>query len=252
MDRKNVIYIGIVGFICLTGFYYLYESPSHSLRKDVNKHLLEEPKHPSFTLSKGALEQASRVPEDQDESKKSEENEEDETENEDELLDIEAFFDGWTIQRNGLGDVMSVGSDDREKNLPLPDAEDQAASVLLLAQEMAPLFGGSANQIGGSSITETSSTKHYFYQQVIGDYEVYGGGLQLSVLQDSQSVFNVNNSMKEINVENFNTSLNYDRDQAWERLRNELSSATTQINAEQYGKASTFCKKLCSRTCMGI
>ncbi len=237
MDKKSIIYIGIASIFCLTVFYYFYKG-SFDLSKDIDhpEPVEQQPKYPSFVPSKNTLKQADKVPNDQDELKKSDEEEEEEESE----LDIESFFDGWTIQRNGLGDVMSVGSDDREKNLPLPDAESQTASVLLLAQEMAPLFGGSADQIGGSSVTETSSVKHYFYKQVIDDYEVYSGGLQISVLQDSQSVFNVNNSMKEINVENFNTNLNYDREQAWERLRSELSSATTQINAEQYQRPQLF------------
>ncbi len=239
MDRKSIIYIGIASIFCLTVFYYFYRSPSHLPSEDVKNHLLEESKYPSFTLSRGALEQASRVPKDQDED------EEEESE-----LDIESFFDGWTIQRNGLGDVMSVSSDDREKNLPLPDAESQTASVLLLAQEMAPLFGGRANQVGGSSVTGTNFVKHYSFQQIIDSYEVYGGKLRVSVLQDNQSVFSVINSLKEINMEDFNTNLNYDREQAWDEcLKNErclqkeaLSPTTqiTQINTEKHRSPQLF------------
>ena len=246
MDKKSIIYIGIASLFCLTVFYYFYRSSFYlpEEKDNVKDYSIEKPQYPSFTLSKGALEQASRVPEDQneevsqDESKKSEEDETEEVELE---LDIEAFFDGWTIQRNGLGDVISVTSNNKEKNLPLPDAESQSASVLLWAQEVASLFGGNANQIGNSSqVTETSAMRHYFFKQIIDSYEVYGGGLQVSVLQENQGVFNVNNSIKEINVENFDTNLNYSREQAWERVRNEISSATTQINAAQYMRPQLF------------
>ena len=116
-------------------------------------------------------------------------------------------------RENSLGGVASVSSSNRDKNLPLPDAENQDGSVLLFAQEVAPLFGGKANQIGNSQVTETSAMKHYFYTQVIDDYEVYGGGFQVSVLQSHQSVFNVNNSIKTIDVETFNRNLTYNQAQ---------------------------------------
>ena len=102
------------------------------------------------------------------------------------------------------------------------------------------MFGGSGSQINSSQITGTSLMKHYFLKQVIDGYEVYGGGLQVSVNQDDQGVFNVNNSLKEINIENFNSNLNYSQEQAWQRVRNEFSSSVTQINAERYGAPQFF------------
>ena len=239
MNKKNIIYIGIASIFCLTTFYYFYKSPSDPT--NIQKLNPIEQKYPSLTLSKGAFEQASRVPEDQtEETDQGESSEEDETDEEEIELDIESFFDGWTIQRNSLGGVASVISSGVDKNIPLPDAENQDGSVLLFAQEVAPLFGGKANQIGNSQVTETSAMKHYFYTQVIDDYEVYGGGLQVSVLQSHQSVFNVNSSIKTIDVENFNRNLTYNQAQAWERVRSEFSSSVTQINVEQHGRPQLF------------
>ena len=241
MDRKSVIYIGIISVFCLATLYYFYRGSSFNLIEDTElPEAQEQPIHPAFTLSRGALEQASRVPENQDEETNQDELEKSEEDDETEEVDIEAFFDGWTIQRNSLGDIISVTSSSRDKNLPLPDAEDQAGSVLLFAQNVASHFGGSANQIGGSSVTETSVMKHYFFKQVIDGYEVYGGGLQVSVLQDNESVFNINDSIKKIDVANFNRNLNYSREQAWQRIRGEFSSPITQINAAQYETPQLF------------
>ena len=242
MDRKSVIYIGIVSIFLATLYYFYNRGSSSNFNEDIQSSESLEDLHPSFTLSKGALEQASRVPEDQEEEASQDESKKSEDEDKAELNeeDIEAFFDGWTIQRNSLGDVISVTSSSRDKNLPLPEAQDQAGSVLLFAQEVASLFGGSANQIGGSSVTETSAMKHYFFKQVIDGYEVYGGGLQVSVLQDNESVFNINDSIKKIDIENFNTSLNFTQEQAWERVQNQISSPITRINLDQHTRPQLF------------
>ena len=49
---------------------------------------------------KGAPKKSSRVPEDQtEETDQDESSEEDETDEDEIELDIESFFDGWTIQR---------------------------------------------------------------------------------------------------------------------------------------------------------
>ena len=247
MDKKNIIYIGIASFACLTVFYYAYKSPSHLPKNTGSSKSVDQPNHPSFTLSKGALEQASRVPEDQDD--------ESETSNEElNKEDLETFFDGWNIQRNSLGNAKSVTSPSREQNLPLPDAQDQAASVLLWAQQVVPMFGGSADQINPSEVTGTNSMKHYFFTQVIDSYEVYEGGLQVTVNQDSVSVFSVNNSIKEFDTQNFNLDTqqqacsSYNREQAWQRVKDEFPSSTitditmTDPTIEAYQRPQLFVK----------
>ena len=66
--------------------------------------------------------------------------------------------------------------------------------------------------------------------------------MQVSVAQSSQSVFNVSvsNSIKQIDIGNFNRNLTYNRQQAWERVRGEFSSSVTQINVEQHGRPQLF------------
>ena len=244
MDRRNIIYIGIISVFCLVTLYYFYRS-SFDLSKDVElSDSVEQPNYPSFTRSKGDLKQESRVPEDQETKQdgsetSDEDNEIDDEEGEPE--DIEAFFDGWDIQRNSFGGITSVMSSSKEKNIPLPDDENsQTGNVLLWAQDVAPLFGGRSNQISNSSqIRGTDLMKHYSFKQVIDSYEVYGGALQVSVNQTDGSVFSVINSLKVINVESFHSSLNYNQEQAWERVRSGFPSAT-QINAEQHGRPQLF------------
>ena len=258
MDRKNIIYIGIGSLACLTISYYAYKSPSNLPKDGDSSKSLDQPNYPSFTLSKGALEQASRVPEDQDESDTSE----DETnDDEDELNeeDLETFFEDWNIQRNSLGNVTSVTSPSKEKNLPLPDAESQAASVLLWAQQVVPMFGGSANQINSSpQVTGTDLMRHYFFKQVIDIYEVHEKYLQVSVNQDGGSVFSVNNSIKEVDTQNFNLDVqkqacsNYNRQQAWQRawqhVKDKFPSSTitditmTDSTIEEYERPQLFVK----------
>ena len=251
MDKKNIIYIGIASLVCLVVFYFFYKNLSHSSKDSDLSNSVERPKYPSFILSKGALEQASRVPEDQDEEAKQDESE---TSNE-EPDNIEAFFDGWDIQRNSFGGITSVMSSSKEKNIPLPDDENsQTGNVLLWAQDVAPLFGGRSNQISNSSqVTGTDLTKHYSFKQVIDSYEVYDRSLQVSVNQTDGSVFSVINSLTEINMENLNLDVqrqacsNYNREQAWQRVRDMFPSATTitditmtDTTIEEYEKPQLF------------
>lgn len=235
MNQQKVIYI-IIGslVLCLVVFYYLNKDSSDSNTKSSATGTTIESS--GFTLSKGALEQASRVPEEPEETKQEEESDDEEYLDED---DLETFFDGWTLQRvEGSDRVFSVSTDGSGKNTTL--SGEGVGAVLAWGKQVAPLFGGNPDHFNTVQRDPgTNLIKHYSLKQVVNDYEVYGGYLKVSVIRENQ-VFNVNNSVKPIDEENFDTNLAYNRDEAWGRIQNEFSSSVSQLNAELYRRPQLF------------
>ena len=237
MKQQKVVYIVIGGLVlCLVAFYYFNKDSSNSNTKSSATGTTTET--PGFTLSKGALEQASRVPEESKETKQQEESDDDAELDED---DLESFFDGWTLQRvEGSDQVFSVNTDGSGKNTTLSDGSTGA--VLAWGKQVAPLFGGNPDHFNTVQRDPgTNLIKHYSLKQVVNDYEVYGGYLKVSVIRDNQ-VFNVNNSVKPIDEEIFNTNLAYNRDQAVNHIQSEFSSSVSQLNAELYRRPQLFVK----------
>ena len=232
MEQRRVIYVIIGGLtLCLLIFYYFDKDLSNE-ETSATKVVIST-NSPSFTLLKGALEQASRVPKEAEQQEKSDD---DEDLDED---DLETFFDGWTIQRiEGSGRVFSVNTDGSGKNTTLPGEGLEA--VLAWGKQVVPLFGGNPDHFNTVDRDPgTNLIKHYSMKQVVNGYEVYGGYVKVSAIRNNQ-VFNVNNSIKIIDEENFDTNLVYNRDQAWIRIQNEFSSSVNQLNAENYRQPQLF------------
>ena len=131
-----MIYIGIISIFCAVILYYFYRSSSDLSRDTKLPDSVESPNYPSFTRSEGDVKQKNQMLTDHQDAEmnqgESEEKSDEESITNEKLdeEDLEAFFDGWDIQKNSLGDITSVTSSSRDKNLPLPTDEDSQSGLM--------------------------------------------------------------------------------------------------------------------------
>ena len=78
-------------------------------------------------------------------------------------------------------------------------------------------------------ISYNKKARHYFVPQIIDGIQVYNSGIQLSVDQDTNSVFQVNSTLKKIKT--IDESMNVDQIHAWEIVSSFFGDSVTKIDS---------------------
>lgn len=218
----------IVAFLVvgLVVFYYFYQKPKPLEKPVIAKTSKRLAPSPTSFVSKGAFQQASRMPLQQQENPPQPIN----LEGLDEMPSVETYFheqypaNGWRILKNSAGQVTSIIPEDGGSI----SAAQYGGNVLAWAKHIAPLFGATADQLNSSETQETNFQMVYHIQQTVEGYEVYNGGLQVFVRQSDKAIFNLNNSLKQ--VASFDSEERVSREAAWNFLTQQFENPIERID----------------------
>lgn len=218
---RRLVY-GLCSLLMLMGLFYFYKRPpvpvteSNNVKEKTKKQVVSK----SPIVSKDAFQQASRIPVQEEKPPKPIN-----LEGLENPPTIEEFFDQygegqWIVMKNELGQVTGVVPKDGGHI----STTQYGGNVLAWAKQVAPLFGARAEQLKSASVgTQTDFQMVYHIQQMVGEYEVYNGGLQVAVRNDDRSIFNLNNSLRQIDTSDL--TMKHNRDEARDILMREFSSA---------------------------
>ncbi len=231
MEQKTIIYISIASILCLLGVFYFYKSSSPV---DIDQDMEDA----NFTLSKGALEQASRVP--SQETKKNlplilEDPEEEINLDDYDREDIDEFLNKHYPSPNADYLWQAVQDDSGQITGWVGDGDVSSSDGIWgWAKELAPLFGVTPNQIAQPQVSDAGTIgTNYYLQQVVNGYEVYGAALQVFVNKQTGRVYQINDHLRE--VREFDTTIQVSREEARQKAIDHFQGDSPQeINPSKY------------------
>jgi hypothetical protein len=128
-------------------------------------------------------------------------------------IDPKEYFDSnfpgnWHAMKDNFGKVSTILGG------KIPEVGASKESLLKFSRQVAPVFGAPVDQLGDvQTISESGLAEHYLVPQQVGLFRVYGAGLQFAVQKETKSVFQINNSLKE--VASFDRNLQFNQGTAW-------------------------------------
>jgi len=121
----------------------------------------------------------------------------------------------------------------------VPGVGENDDRVLKWGKQVAPLFAVTPEQITSVELaSESKFARHLYLSQKVGLFKVYNGGMQVSVNKKDNSIFQVNNSLREVG--DFERNIRYNKAQDWtvvqgvfrEKIERSDSNSQPVIHAE--------------------